>query len=153
MTFRNIAHAVTVATLALACAVVAAPIAGATGGQYVKTQSGKVQCVVYANYPGTSPSGTLHVPPGSIAMCESTRDGGFRQAGYSLAVVDSGGNFSFQCCANLVGSAPVDFLTMNYGQSYNLNGWTIAASEDGTTFTNNATGHGMFVSMENVYGF
>ena len=42
---------------------------------------------------------------------------------------------------------------MQYGQTYNIRGWTVAASEVGTRFTNNATGHGMFVSIENVYPF
>jgi hypothetical protein len=32
-------------------------------------------------------------------------------------------------------------------------GWTILPSSDGTRFTNDGTGHGMFVSIENVYSF
>jgi hypothetical protein len=38
----------------------------------------------------------------------------------------------------------IDYLT------YDAEGWTIAASEDGTRFTNDRTGHGMFVSIEKV---
>jgi hypothetical protein len=86
-------------------------------------------------------------------MCESTVPGGFRQSRYSLAIADSGGNFSFQCCAGIGGSQPINFMTMAYGQTYNIQGWTISASESGTRFTNNSNGHGMFVSIENVYGF
>ena len=32
-------------------------------------------------------------------------------------------------------------------------GWTIEASEDGTRFTNDGTGHGMFISVEGVEAF
>jgi hypothetical protein len=38
-------------------------------------------------------------------------------------------------------------------QTYDAEGWTIAASESGTKFTNEHTGHGMFVSIENVETF
>ena len=42
---------------------------------------------------------------------------------------------------------------MQYCQTYQLNGWTIFASSDGTRLTNDRTGHGMFVSIQNVYSF
>ena len=38
-------------------------------------------------------------------------------------------------------------------QTYRAVGWTIDASFEGTRFTNDRTGHGMFVSMEKVYSF
>jgi hypothetical protein len=41
----------------------------------------------------------------------------------------------------------IDYLT------YDAAGWTIAASESGTRFTNEQTGHGMFVSVEKVDTF
>ena len=44
-------------------------------------------------------------------------------------------------------------LVLNYGQTYHNRGWTIVPSSDGTRFTNDGTGHGMFVSVENVYSF
>lgn len=43
--------------------------------------------------------------------------------------------------------------TMAYGQTYHRGNWTINPDETGTRFTNNRTGHGMFVSIENVYSF
>jgi hypothetical protein len=43
-------------------------------------------------------------------------------------------------------------VTIDY-QTYNADGWTIAASESGTRFTNEHTGHGMFVSIEKVDTF
>lgn len=43
-------------------------------------------------------------------------------------------------------------VTIDY-RTYDAAGWTIAASEDGTRFTNDQTGHGMFVSVEKVDTF
>lgn len=42
---------------------------------------------------------------------------------------------------------PLDYKT------YTARGWTIAATTDGTTFTNDATGHGMIVSTEGAQAF
>jgi len=44
-------------------------------------------------------------------------------------------------------------VVLNYGQLYHLQGWTINPGEDGTRFTNDGTGRGMFVSIDNVYSF
>ncbi len=38
-------------------------------------------------------------------------------------------------------------VTLDY-RTYSAVGWTIDATEDGTTFTNDSTGHGMVVSVE-----
>ena len=44
-------------------------------------------------------------------------------------------------------------VTIDY-RTYDAEGWTIAASESGTRFTNkSSTGHGMFVSVEHVDTF
>lgn len=43
-------------------------------------------------------------------------------------------------------------VTLDY-RSYSAMGWTIDASMDGTRFTNDSTGRGMFVSVEGVEGF
>jgi hypothetical protein len=42
-----------------------------------------------------------------------------------------------------------DAVTIDY-RTYYAEGWTIAASKDGTRFTNERSGHGMFVSIEKV---
>ena len=44
-------------------------------------------------------------------------------------------------------TVPIDYRT------YDAVGWTIAATESGTRFTNQHTGHGMFVSIEKVDTF
>ncbi|MGB8388069.1 hypothetical protein [Mycobacterium sp.] len=41
-------------------------------------------------------------------------------------------------------TVPIDYKT------YTAQGWTINASADGTRFTNDRTGHGMFVSLDKV---
>lgn len=46
-----------------------------------------------------------------------------------------------------------DFVTLEYGIAYHALGWTIEPTPDGTTFTNDSTGHGMFVSVEGVEAF
>jgi hypothetical protein len=38
--------------------------------------------------------------------------------------------------------------TLDYGQTYHINGWTILPSGDGITFTNDGTGHGMTVGSD-----
>jgi hypothetical protein len=44
-------------------------------------------------------------------------------------------------------TVPIDYRT------YSAQGWTIVANTDGTRFTNDATGHGMFVSIDHVDSF
>jgi hypothetical protein len=43
-------------------------------------------------------------------------------------------------------------VTLDY-RTYRALGWTIVAAEDGTRFTNDATGHGMVVAIEGVQTF
>ncbi|MFI5506674.1 hypothetical protein ACIA48_04340 [Mycobacterium sp. NPDC051804] len=43
-------------------------------------------------------------------------------------------------------------VTLDY-QTYSALGWTIAAASDGTRFTNDGTGHGMFVNTSGVEVF
>jgi hypothetical protein len=63
---------------------------------------------------------------------------------------------------NITASGDVQWVVGNLGdiptvtidyQTYDADGWTIAASESGTRFTNEHTGHGMFVSIEKVDTF
>lgn len=72
----------------------------------------------------------------------------------NLAVVRGSGAFYWQN-GNIAGStqAMASDIVLNYGQIYDVNGWTIQPGEDGTRFTNDATGHGMFVSIDNIYAF
>jgi hypothetical protein len=71
---------------------------------------------------------------------------------WDIASVTSDGTFAWQE-GNLALGGSANDVILNYSQTYNLQGWTINPREDGTRFTNNATGHGMFVSVDNVYSF
>jgi serine/threonine protein kinase, bacterial len=46
-----------------------------------------------------------------------------------------------------------DFNTLDYGITYRALGWTITPTSEGTTFLNDATGHGMTVSVEGFTPF
>jgi hypothetical protein len=142
---RKFAYSVTLSALAVIAGVATALPGNADRGEYVITQSGKVKCIVYAavtcqaNGPQSS-TGFLQAPLGTAGH-------------WRIANVDAAGNFKWEDNYGIEGAFPAPLLVMQYGQTYNIRGWTVAASEVGTRFTNNATGHGMFVSIENVYLF
>jgi hypothetical protein len=52
--------------------------------------------------------------------------------------------------AGNLGDIPV--VTLDY-RTYEAQGWTIAAAAPGGRFTNDRTGHGMFVSVDKVNTF
>jgi hypothetical protein len=128
------------------------PGAVSASSQYVRTQSGRVRCVLV---PETA--------DGSV-ICETSGPApdnkGFLQAPMSSipgvhwhnATVTGAGDFKWGD-GNIGGSHPEDDVVLAYGQTFRINGWTILPSSDGTRFTNDRTGHGMFVSIENVSSF
>jgi hypothetical protein len=142
----------------LVCAVTFAPVpwAAADDPQGVRTESGRVRCYVYINDVGHGGG------PSVVCSTTSQDPAGFPQAplsgtpGYrfNLAVVRANGAFNWDI-GNIPGSreATAKDIVLNYGQTYRINGWTILPSFDGTTFTNDGTGHGMFVSIDNVNSF
>ena len=131
-----------------------APLGAADSGQYVRTQSGRVRCWVTPNATICEASGPI-TPP-----WDQWENNGFLQSPltsygshYHNAVVDAAGNFSFQDGGNIGAAHPENDLVLAYGKPYTVEGWSITSGPDGTRFTNNNTGHGMFVSIENVYAF
>jgi hypothetical protein len=112
--------------------------ATAAADNYV-TQSHKVLCAV-------TPDSTL--PPGDHVVCQ----GRFAQAPQlgAAAVTDGDGAFRWEVGNLNVGNPTT---TMAYGQTYHHGNWTINPDETGTRFTNDRTGHGMLVSIDNVYSF
>lgn len=70
-----------------------------------------------------------------------------------LAVAHASGAFNWDDGNIGGGGEPQNDLVLNYGQTYHIQGWTILPGSDGTRFTNDGTGHGMFVSIENVSPF
>jgi hypothetical protein len=113
-------------------------MAAVVSDNYV-TQSHKVLCAV-------TPDPTL--PPGDHVVCQ----GRFAQAPEpgAAAVTDGDGAFRWELGNLNVGNPTT---TMAYGQTYHHGNWTINPDETGTRFINDRTGHGMFVSIENVYSF
>ena len=129
--------------------------AAADAGQYVRTESGRVRCWVAIDQVGceASGSGSLGFPQAPIGLPESQCKyapcpGGVH---WDIASVNASGNFQWQDGNIGVGSG--NDLVLTYGQPYHLFGWTVLSNFDGTRIANDATGHGMFVSVENVYAF
>jgi hypothetical protein len=122
----------------------------ASAAQYVRTESGIVRCDVQPDQvtceagqtAGQTHTGFLQAPP----------SGPFHM---DLATVTASGNFYFS--DGNIGGTGSDWsqtdLTLGYGQTYHLAGWTVLPNSDGTRYTNDATGHGMFVSIQNVSSF
>jgi lysophospholipase L1-like esterase len=77
------------------------------------------------------------------------------QAGlhFDIAVVQASGNFGWEDGNIGGGGTPQNDLVLSYGQTFHIQGWTVVPNTDGTRFTNDGTGHGMFVSIDNVSPF
>ena len=61
------------------------------------------------------------------------------------AVVTASGQFSYRSANIGVGYPHTPFDTLVPGQTYHIQGWTVVAGGDGIRFTNDGTGHGMFI--------
>jgi hypothetical protein len=134
-----------VASGAIAVAVAIAPPASADPNdyQYVRTETGAVRCVISAAHIG----------------CERSSIDGFpgapkSQSGpgnWNVAGLDADGAFAWG--ESNIGGVEADEVTLTYGRSYAIKGWTVEPSFDGTRFTNDVSGHGMFVSIDGVDPF
>lgn len=109
-----------------------APTAG--GYVYIETRSGLTRCQISADSVGCESqftnSPTVDGEPANGV--EVTADGDMRWVLGNLGAIPT---------------VPLDYAT------YHAVGWTIEAGGDGTRFTNDRTGHGMFVSTERVEVF
>lgn len=101
------------------------------GYVFIETKSGKTRCQISATEVG----------------CESA----FTNAPVVNGVPANGIRLSaagqVEWIVGNLGDIPVE--TIDY-RTYSAEGWTIEAGEDGTRFTNDATGHGMFLSTTGV---
>lgn len=111
-----------------------------TTGPNFRTQSGRVLCAV-------TPDPTLSMLGPDGVVCE----GQFTQPGAQFNAATTGDGSFFWQDANLAAFDPT--VQMTYGQTYHRGNWTIFHDGSGTRFTNSKTGHGMFVSIDNVYAF
>lgn len=117
-----------------------APPAGNTlppddsGYVFIETKSGKTRCQINESEVGCEAEFT------SSPTMEGSRANGiiFRADGTNQWVLGNMG---------AIPTVPIDY------QTYHAVGWTIDATEAGTKFTNDRTGHGAFVSVERVDTF
>ena len=104
------------------------------GYVFIETKSGQTRCQIDADSVGCEAQFT-----------NSPVEEGERANGVHITATGS-----VQWVVGNLGDIPT--VTIDY-RTYDAEGWTIAASESGTRFTNKGTGHGMFVSIENVETF
>ena len=120
--------------------------------------------------PTTPPAGTIPLPPDNngyvfietksgLTRCQINKDAVGCEAPFTNSPlqdgehangvnVSAGGNV--QWVLGNLGAIPT--VTIDY-KTYAAQGWTISATADGTRFTNDHTGHGMFVSVDKVTTF
>src|ERR1700738_2009987 len=104
------------------------------GYVFIETKSGQTRCQIDSDSVG----------------CEAQFTNSPMQDGERAHGVNITASGDVQWVLGNLGDIPT--VTIDY-QTYDAAGWTIAASESGTRFTNENTGHGMFVSIENVETF
>lgn len=124
-----------IAATGVVLALVTAPHASADCRMRVRTMSEATGCMV------TSGSA------GDMVDCQGHFDQG---KGSNLAYTYGDGHFKWGA-GNMPYNEPA--TPMPYGQPITCGNWSIYPDWSGTKFTNTRTGHGMFVSTDNVYAF
>lgn len=104
------------------------------GYVFIETKSGMTRCQINKESVGCE-----------APFTNSPMQDGEHANGVSIS---SGG--SVQWVLGNLGAIPT--VTIDY-KTYEAQGWTINATEEGTRFTNERTGHGMFVSIDKVDTF
>ncbi len=104
------------------------------GYVFIETKSGQTRCQINKETVGCE-----------APFTNSPMQDGEHANGVSIS---AGGNV--QWVLGNLGAIPT--VTIDY-KTYEAQGWTISAAPDGTRFTNDHTGHGMFVSIEKVNTF
>ncbi|KLO25407.1 hypothetical protein [Mycobacterium haemophilum] len=104
------------------------------GYVFIETKSGVTRCQISTTSVG----------------CEAPFTHSPMQDGEHANGVNVTANGSVQWVLGNLGAIPT--VTIDY-KIYAAQGWTIDATADGTRFTNNRTGHGMFVSIDKVDTF
>ena len=109
-------------------------LAPQNGYVFIETKSGQTRCQISAANVG----------------CESQFTNAPTVNGSPANGVEVTADGQLRWIVGNLGDIPV--VTIDY-RTYTAAGWTILASEDGTRFTNDATGHGMFVAVQGVDSF
>ncbi len=120
--------------------------------------------------PTTPPAGAIPLPPdqngyvfietkSGTTRCQINKETVGCEAPFTNSPLEDGehaNGVSISATGNVqwvlgnLGAIPT--VTIDY-KTYAAQGWTINATEEGTRFTNDRTGHGMFVSVDNVNTF
>jgi hypothetical protein len=119
--------------------IITAPIANADN---FRTQSGRVLCAV-------TPDATLSLYGPDVVVCQTGEK--FSQPGGDYSLITTGDGTFRWATGNINTFNPT--TVMAYGQTYQSGNWSIFHDQNGTRFTNQRTGHGIFVSVDNVYAF
>lgn len=118
----------------------------------------------------TGPAGAIPLPPdengyvfietkSGMTRCQINKDSVGCEAPFTNSPMQDGEHTNgvhintagkVQWVLGNLGAIPT--VTIDY-RIYDAAGWTIDATKEGTSFKNNATGHGMFVSVEKVSTF
>jgi hypothetical protein len=118
----------------------------------------------------TAPAGTIPLKPdqsgyvfietkSGLTRCQINKDSVGCEAPFTNSPLEDGEHAngvsitatgSVQWVLGNLGAIPT--VTIDY-KTYDAQGWTISATSQGTRFTNDHTGHGMFVSIEKVNTF
>lgn len=118
----------------------------------------------------TTPAGAIPLPPdengyvfietkSGLTRCQINKDSVGCEAPFKNSPMQDGERTNG---VHITSSGKVEWVLGNLGaiptvtidyKVYDAAGWTINATEEGTNFKNNATGHGMFVSVEKVSTF
>jgi hypothetical protein len=106
----------------------------ANGYVYIETRSGLTRCQISADTVG----------------CESEFTDSPTIDGESANGVEVSASGSNRWVLGNLGAMPTTAIDYD---TYQAVGWTIVADSTGTTFTNDGTGHGMFISTERVEFF
>lgn len=108
--------------------------ADANGYVFIETKSGRTRCQISSRQ----------------VDCEAEFTNSPLKDGEHANGVSVGSDGTVQWVLGNLGDIPV--VTIDY-LTYQAQGWRIKADTGGTRFTNEGTGHGMFVSIENVETF
>jgi hypothetical protein len=118
----------------------------------------------------TAPAGAIPLPPdhngyvfietkSGVTRCQINKDSVGCEAAFTNSPLQDGehangvsinSHGSVQWVLGNLGAIPT--VTIDY-KTYAAQGWTINATAEGTRFTNDHTGHGMFVSIDKVNTF
>jgi hypothetical protein len=153
---------------------IATPGTGPTEPSFPTTSSSPTPAPTTPTSPApaspTAPAGAIPLPPDNngyvfietksgVTRCQINKDTVGCEAPFTNSPLQDGEHAngvsitstgSVQWVLGNLGAIPT--VTIDY-KTYAAQGWTINASSDGTRFTNDHTGHGMFVSVDKVNTF